>query len=162
MVAGDGCPIDCVVADFISGAVEQMILAQQHHDILVIEGQGSLVHPSYSGVTLGLLHGALPQAMVLCYEVGRTHVTGIDHLEIPSLARIRQLNEALVSVHQPAQVIGVAINSRRVDAQAAAAERARVEEELGLPACDVVRDGPERLVDAIAAFHKSGTWLRSD
>ena len=69
MVEGDGCPIDRVISDFVSGAVEKMILAQQHHDILVVEGQGSLVHPSYSAVTVGLLDGALPQAIIIFYKI---------------------------------------------------------------------------------------------
>jgi uncharacterized NAD-dependent epimerase/dehydratase family protein len=94
MVAGDGLPIDCVVADFVSGAAEKLVLKNQHHAILLIEGQGSLVHPSYSSVTLGLLHGCLPHALILCYEVGRTTVTGLDHIPIPGLAEIRRLFES--------------------------------------------------------------------
>jgi uncharacterized NAD-dependent epimerase/dehydratase family protein len=158
MVEGDGCPIDRVIADFVSGAVEKMILEHQHHDILIVEGQGSLVHPSYSAVTLGLLHGALPQAMVLCYEIGREGVTGIEHLPIPPLAKIRELNELMASVSQPSRVIGVAMNSRKVNAEEAEAERERVREELGLPVCDVIRHGPGELVDAIVQFQNSEGW----
>lgn len=78
MVEGDGCPIDRVISDFVSGAVEKMVIQNQHHPILVIEGQGSLVHPSYSGVTLSLMHGAAPHALILCYEVGREFITGLE------------------------------------------------------------------------------------
>jgi len=158
MVEGDGCPIDRVISDFVSGAVEKMILKQQHHAILLVEGQGSLVHPSYSGVTLSLLHGALPQAMILCYEVGRDRITGIDHLKIPPLAKIKELNETMASVSQPSRVIGISMNSRRVSAPEAAAERQRVRAEFGLPVCDVIRDGPDELVEAILRFQASNEW----
>ena len=85
MVSGDGAPIDCVVADFVSGAAEQLVLRRQAgQEFLLIEGQGSLVHPSYSGVTLALLHGCHPHALILCAKMGRTHITGLD-LEIPPL-----------------------------------------------------------------------------
>src|SRR3954466_8722012 len=87
MVEGDGLPIDCIVADFVSGAAEKMVLANQHHEILVVEGQGSLIHPSYSGVTLSLLHGSMPHALVIVYEVGRERVTGVEQVRIPPLAK---------------------------------------------------------------------------
>lgn len=161
LVSGDGCPIDRVIADFVSGAVEKMILKQQHHDILIVEGQGSLVHPSYSAVTLGLMHGALPHALVLCYEVGRETITGLDGLPIPPLKRIAELNETMAGIFAPCPVIGVSMNSRRVTAEEADAERDRVEQELGVPVCDVVRHGPEKLVEAIAAFHSAGSWSQS-
>ncbi len=158
MVEGDGCPIDRVIADFVSGAVEKMILQHQHHDILIVEGQGSLVHPSYSGVTLSLLHGALPQAMILCYEVGRERVTGIEHVQIPPLEKILELNESLASINQPSRVIGVAMNSRRVSPEAAEVERQRVRQALGLPVCDVIRHGSGELVEAILNFKNRTDW----
>ena len=76
LVEGDGCPVDAVVTDFISGAVEKQILAHQHHEVLVIEGQGSITHPCYSAVTLGLLHGCLPHGLIYCYEMGRKMAKG--------------------------------------------------------------------------------------
>ncbi|QDU25337.1 hypothetical protein ETAA8_04020 [Anatilimnocola aggregata] len=158
MIEGDGLPIDCIVADFVSGAAEKMVLEHQHHQILLVEGQGSLVHPSYSGVTLSLLHGCAPQALILCYEIGRDTVTGVESVKIPPLAEIKKMFELMANIHQSCQVIGIAINSRRVDAAAAAAERARVKAEFGLPACDVLRDGPDELVDAVIAFHEQGGW----
>jgi uncharacterized NAD-dependent epimerase/dehydratase family protein len=161
MVEGDGLPIDCVVADFVSGAAEKLILENQHHEIVLVEGQGSLVHPSYSSVTLGLLHGCAPHALVLCYEIGRDRVTGVESVVIPPLAEIKRLYEVMSNVHQPCQIIGIGINSRRVSAAEAAAERERVKAEFGLPACDVFRDGPDELVDAVIAFYKSGEWKQA-
>jgi uncharacterized NAD-dependent epimerase/dehydratase family protein len=161
MVEGDGLPIDCVVADFVSGAAEKLILENQHHQIVLVEGQGSLVHPSYSGVTLGLLHGCAPHALVLCYEIGRNVVTGVESVVIPPLAQIKQIYEVMSNIHQPCKIIGIGINSRRVSAAEAAAERARVKAEFGLPACDVFRDGPDELVDAVAAFYASGEWRQA-
>jgi uncharacterized NAD-dependent epimerase/dehydratase family protein len=158
MVSGHGCPIDRVIADFVSGAVEKLILRHQDHEILVVEGQGSLVHPSYSGVTLALLHGALPHALILCYEVGRDNITGLDNLKIPPLAKIIQLNEMMAGIFAPCPVIGVAMNSRRVSAIAAEKERARVEHELQLPVCDVIRHGSEPLVEAVLRFQQAGQW----
>ena len=149
MIEGDGYPIDRIIADFVSGAAEDLLIQNQHHDILVFEGQGSLVHPSYSAVTLGLLHGCQPHALILCYEVGRETITGVEPLAIPPLSRIRELNETMAGLYQPCPVIGVSMNSRRVSPAAAEEERARVEEELNLPVCDVFRDGSEKLRDAV-------------
>jgi uncharacterized NAD-dependent epimerase/dehydratase family protein len=149
IVEGDGCPVDCVVADFVSGSTEKLILQHQHHDILVIEGQGSLVHPSYSGVTLGLLHGCSPHGLILCYEIGRSTVTGIPHMKIPPLAEIKRLNEMMASALQPCQVIGISMNGRCVSPREAEAERERVRAEFQLPVCDIFRNGPQELVDAV-------------
>ena len=154
MVSGEGCPIDCVVSDFVNGAAERLVLRSQHHDVLLIEGQGSVVHPRFSGVTLGLLHGSAPQGLILCYEVGRETVKGLDHVRIEPLAKLRDIYETIGSVRYPCKVIGVAMNSRRVDEDAAERERVRVEAELGLPACDVYRHGPDVLVDAVLALRE--------
>jgi uncharacterized NAD-dependent epimerase/dehydratase family protein len=155
MIEGDGCPVDRVVADFLAGAVEKQILANEHHDFLLIEGQGSLVHPKYSAVTLGLLHGCRPQGMILCYEVGRHCTHGMPQLPLPPLAKIRELNEAMASVLAPSRVIGVAMNSSRVTAGQAEADRERVRAELGLPVCDVIRHGPGELVEAILGLKRT-------
>jgi uncharacterized NAD-dependent epimerase/dehydratase family protein len=155
MVEGDGCPIDRVISDFVSGAVEKMVLANQHREILVVEGQGSLVHPSYSGVTLSLLHGSFPHAMIFVYEVGRETVTGVDHVRIPPLKKIIEINEMMASVERPTRVIGIAMNSRRVSDAEASAERERVRAETGVPVCDPIRHGSDELVDAILKFEKS-------
>jgi uncharacterized NAD-dependent epimerase/dehydratase family protein len=158
MVEGDGLPIDCIVADFVSGAAEKLVLENQHHEILVVEGQGSLVHPSYSGVTLSLLHGCAPQALIMCYEIGRDRVTGVESVEIPPLAKIMKIYDVMSNIHQPCQIIGIGINSRRVSKDEAARERERAKAEFGLPACDVFRDGPDELVDAVLRFKNAGGW----
>lgn len=154
MVSDEGCPVDCVVADFVSGAIEKLVLQNQHHDILLIEGQGSLVHPSYSGVTLGLLHGCAPHGLILCYEVGRETVTGIPSMKIPPLREMRRLNEMMASVMQPCEVIGVAMNSWSLSPESAEMERSRVREELQLPVCDVIRHGPDELADAVVRLQE--------
>ena len=87
MVSGSGLPIDCIVADFVNGAAEQLVLDAQHHEMIVVEGQGSLVHPSYSAVTLGLLHGCQPHGLVFVFEAGRETVGGLDHVLLPSLKK---------------------------------------------------------------------------
>jgi uncharacterized NAD-dependent epimerase/dehydratase family protein len=149
MVEGDGVPIDRVIADFVNGAIEKQILAHQHHEMLFIEGQGSLAHPKYSAVTLGLLHGCAPHGMIMCYEAGRAAVHGMEYVGLAPLDKLCEVYETMANLISPSKVIGVAINSRRLNKEQAAAERERVRRELGLPACDVVRDGPEELVQAV-------------
>ena len=158
MISGGGLPIDCIVADFVAGAAEKLVLQNQHHEVLLIEGQGSLVHPSYSGVTLSLLHGCAPQALILCYEVGREYVTGVESVRIPPLAKIKRIFEVMANIHQPCQIIGIGMNSRRVSAAAAELERERLREEFGLPICDVLRHGPDELVHAVQAFRETDSW----
>jgi len=154
LVEGDGCPVDSVVSDFVSGAVEKMILQHQHNEVLVVEGQGSLAHPRYSAVTLGLLHGCSPQAMILCYEAGRKSFNGLSHIALPGLVKMRSICESMASLFQPSQVIAVAMNSRNLNSRDAESERERVRQELGLPVCDVVRHGPDDLVEAVIAFRQ--------
>jgi uncharacterized NAD-dependent epimerase/dehydratase family protein len=152
MIEGDGVPIDRVASDFVNGAVEKQILAHQHHEILVVEGQGSLAHPRYSAVTLGLLHGCAPHGMILCYEAGRTTTHNMEHVPLTPLVTLRTAYEMMANLIAPSRVIGVAINGRLLSDRDAAGERMRVRAELGLPACDVLRDGPDELVNAILAI----------
>ncbi|WP_437205957.1 DUF1611 domain-containing protein [Planctomicrobium sp. SH664] len=149
MVVGEGVPVDCVVSDFVNGAVEDLVLQNEQHDILLIEGQGSITHPAFSAVTLGLLHGCAPQGMILCYEAGRTQVKGLPHVQIASLERYRDLYESLASERCPSQIIGVAVNGRNLTPEQAEQEKENVSARLGLPVCDVYRDGPDLLVDAV-------------
>lgn len=154
LLAGDGVPVDAVGADFIAGAIEQLILRKQERRILLIEGQGSLVHPSYSGVTLGLLHGSSPHGLILCYEAGRTHIGGFPNLKMPPLSMIRDLNEALAGVFEPCPVIAVAMNGRYLSERDAEEEKARVTDRLGLPVSDVISDGPGMLADIVQTFDR--------
>jgi len=153
MIEGSGIPIDCVVADFINGAAEKLVLKNQHHDIIVIEGQGSLVHPRYSSVTFGLLHGCVPHGLIMCYEVGRDNVYGMEHLTIPPLKDIIDLYQQAADPRHPSKVIGLAMNTRSITDKAFIEdERNRLRDELGLPVCDVIRHGPEELVQAAIEF----------
>jgi uncharacterized NAD-dependent epimerase/dehydratase family protein len=154
LVEGDGCPIDRVISDFVNGAAERLVLANQHHEVLVIEGQGSLFHPRYSCVTLGLLHGAMPDGLILCYEVGRKTIGGMDRFPLAPLERVREVYEMSANIMHPCRVIGVAINSHKFSDEEAAAEREKVRREMGLPVCDVIRHGPDELVDAVLELKK--------
>jgi uncharacterized NAD-dependent epimerase/dehydratase family protein len=150
LVAGSGCPVDRVIADFLSGAAEKLVLANQHHEVIVVEGQGSLFHPRYSGVTLGLLHGLMPHGLVLCYEMGRTAIEGMEDVPLPPLEKVVEFYEAAANLMHPCRMIGVAVNGQKFPRdEDVAAECRRVESKLGLPACDVLRHGPEKLVAAV-------------
>lgn len=149
MVEGDGSPIDCVVSDFVNGAVEKMMVANQHREVLVVEGQATLSHPAYSCVSAGLLHGAIPHGMIMVYEVGRQNTHGVEHVPLAPLPKLIAAYESLASLRMPSRVIAIAMNSRKVTAEEAERERERVRSELGLPVADPVRHGCDELLDAI-------------
>jgi uncharacterized NAD-dependent epimerase/dehydratase family protein len=149
LVEGEGEPIDAIPGDFIAGAVEGLVLRNQTHKILLVEGQASLVHPRYSGVTLGLLHGATPDALVMCYELGRERVHGVESMTIPPLADVIDLHERLTNVMRPTETVALAINGRKAAPEEIDAERERARREYGLPAADVMRHGVGEIVDAI-------------
>jgi len=152
-IAGWGIAVDAVVADFIAGAAERLVVegAARGGDLLWVEGQGSLVHPIYSGVTLGLYHGSVPHLLVLCHEAGRTVVedAGGGPHPLPPLADLVELHERLALPVRPARVAAVALNTRALDEDEARAAVAAAEAETGLPADDPVRFGAARLVDAV-------------
>lgn len=154
LIEGDGIPIDAVVGDYINGAAEKLVLQNQHHEILIIEGQGSIVHPRYSSVTLGLLHGSMPQGMIMCYEVGREFIHNMSAIKIPPMETVIKLFEETASVMFPCKVIGFALNSKNVSELEAEKERNRIKQQFGLPACDVVRHGPDELIEAILNLKK--------
>ena len=150
LITGGGVPLDAVVADFMAGAIEWLTpdAAPEHWDL--IEGQGSLFHPSYSGVTLALVHGGAPDALVLCHEPTREHMRGLPGYALPSLARLSDVALELARVVNPrCRVVGVSVNTSALDEEAARETLARIEDELSLPTVDPYRDGADRLVDAL-------------
>jgi uncharacterized NAD-dependent epimerase/dehydratase family protein len=154
LIEGRGIAVDAVVADFIAGAAERLTIeAARDADIVLVEGQGSLVHPSYSGVTLGLIHGSLPHAMVLCAQPTRTVVNRNEWVAIPSLGEMIRLHELVCDPLRPAPVIAIALNTFDLDDRAALAAIERTAAETGLPTTDPVRFDPEPLAAAIGAFH---------
>jgi D-glutamate N-acetyltransferase len=152
-IAGWGISVDAVVADFIAGAAERLVVEGRARggELLWVEGQGAILHPVYSGVTLGLYHGSVPHVLVLCHEPGVTEIEGAGggpHA-IPPLAELVELHERLALPARPARVAAVALNTRRLDEAAARAAVVAAEEETGLPADDPVRFGAAKLVDAV-------------
>jgi uncharacterized NAD-dependent epimerase/dehydratase family protein len=155
VIGGWGIAVDAVVADFLAGAAERLVV--EGHDrggeLLWVEGQGSLLHPVYSGVTLGLYHGSVPHLLVLCHEVGRTEVEGAGggpH-RIPPLRDLVELHERLALPARPARVAAVALNTARLEEGEARAALAQAEADTALPADDPVRFGAAKLVDAVLA-----------
>lgn len=148
MISGAGVPIDCVVADFVNGAAEQLVRQNEQHEFVLIEGQGSISHPAFSAVTLGLLHGCAPDGLIFCYEAGREQVKGLDNVDIPPLKAQMDALEAAANLRHPCRIIGIAVNTRTLTAEEATAEIANAESTFGLPACDVYRDGADKLVQA--------------
>jgi uncharacterized NAD-dependent epimerase/dehydratase family protein len=150
-IAGWGIAVDAVVADFIAGAAERLVVeGAERGDLLWVEGQGAILHPIYSGVTLGLIHGSAPHLYVLCHEVGRLVVEGdATASPIPSLAELVDLHERMSLKRRPAKVVCVALNTANVGEDEARAAIAAAEEETGLPADDPVRFGAGKLLDAV-------------
>jgi len=144
MITGSGIPIDSVVADFIAGAAELLSpgAAPDHWDI--VEGQGSLFHPAYSGVSLGLLHGTQPDVIVVCHEAGRTHIGGLEHYSLPSLQETIDLTLRLARRTNPeVRCAAVCLNTSRLDEMEARQLLRATAAELGLPAGDPIRGGAE-------------------
>ncbi len=157
MIAGWGIAVDAVVSDFLAGAAERLVVeGAGRGDLLFVEGQGSLVHPQFSGVTLGLYHGSAPHALVLCHMAGETEIEGAPGHAIPPLTELVELHERLALPARPARVAAVALNTRRLEEDEARRAVEAAEEETGLVADDPVRFGPGRLLDAVLALAQSG------
>jgi uncharacterized NAD-dependent epimerase/dehydratase family protein len=149
-IAGDGVSIDAVVSDFVSGAVEWLCPANDPDHWDLIEGQGSLFHASYAGVTLALIHGAQPDALVMCHEPTRTHMRGLRHYPLPDLKLCIERNlEAAQLTNPAARCVGVSVNTGALDAAAARDYLRRTEDEIGLPCVDPVRTGISAIVDRL-------------
>jgi uncharacterized NAD-dependent epimerase/dehydratase family protein len=151
LVADYGIAVDRVVADFAAGVVERMVEERAaDHDLLVVEGQGALCHPAYSGVTTSILHGAMPDALVLCHAAGREAVHGYEHVAVPSPGEYADVYESVADPVSPTRIAGGALNTRRVDSDERARER--VEEygdAIDAPATDSVRFGVDPVLDAV-------------
>jgi uncharacterized NAD-dependent epimerase/dehydratase family protein len=158
MIEGWGIAVDAVVADFIAGAAERLVLeGSRDADIVLVEGQGSINHPGYSGVTLGLLHGSCPDALILCHQSTRQYIGDYREaawLRIPPLSEYIRLYESMGSAIHPTKVIGISLNTYDLSDVEARRECDQAERETGLPATDPVRFDPAPLVDAVVAMHE--------
>ena len=155
MIEGWGIGVDAVVADFIAGAAEQLVLeGAEGADIVLVEGQGSINHPGYSGVTLGLLHGSCPDALLLCHQSSRQHIGDYrpgSWVKIPPLSTYVRWYEEIGGMVHPTKTIGICLNTYDLDDAAAKKACADAERETGLPSTDPVRYDPDKWVDAILA-----------
>jgi uncharacterized NAD-dependent epimerase/dehydratase family protein len=150
-IAGQGVSIDAVVADFISGAVEWLTPENDADHWDLIEGQGSLYHASYAGVTLGLIHGSQPDALVMCHEPTRPHMRGLPHYKLPDLRSCIDANVAAARLtNSGARCVGLSVNTAALDAAAAERYLKDTEQQYGLPTADPMRTGVGKIVDALA------------
>ena len=150
LITGSGVSIDAVVADFIAGAVEYLSPANDPDHWDLIEGQGSLYHASFSGVTAGLIHGAQPDALILCHEPTRKHMRGLPHFPLPPMEDVMDMALSMARLTNPeARFTGISVNTSQLDESAAETFQKQSEDRFGLPAVDPVRHGVARLVDEL-------------
>jgi uncharacterized NAD-dependent epimerase/dehydratase family protein len=153
MISGNGLPVDRIISDFVAGMVEEMVLDfTQTHDWVFVEGQGALNHPGYSPVTLGLIHGSNPDAMIFCHKVGATTIEGYENCPLPPLRRLIEINEEAINwIRQDhsSKVVGLSLVTQGMSEQEARAAVKRTEDETGLPATDVWGFGANVLMDAL-------------
>ena len=157
VIAGWGICVDAVVSDFCAGAAEQLVLraAEASPDLILVEGQGSLAHPAYSGVTTALLHGSCPDCLILCADASKEPVfTGVPR---PDVAHIARLYEDVAALVKPAPVVAVSANTHGLDADEAGEFIERIAAETGLPVADPIRNSAVPILDAILAAPKTGT-----
>ena len=150
LISGSGVSVDAIIADFISGAAELLSPANRPEHWDVVEGQGSLHHPAYAGVTLGLIHGSQPDALVLCHQIGLERIDGYASYPTPSFEAAIAANESAARLTNPnARVVGLSVNTAAASAQRAQHYLADLEAALHLPCCDPVRTGVVALVDRL-------------
>jgi len=145
-----GIPVDRTVSDFTAGAVERMVRERgDDHDLLVVEGQGSITHPAYSAVTCGILHGAMPDGLILCHEAGREAIHGYESFEIPPVPEVVSLYEDLARPVHETSVVAGALNTAELDESEANEAIVDYATTIGVPATDPVRFGVDEIVEAI-------------
>ncbi len=150
LITGAGVSVDAVVADFIAGSVESLSPANDENHWDIIEGQGSLFHASFSGVTMGLIHGSQADALVLCHEPTRTHMRGLPSFSLPSLQHCMDVSLAAAKLTNPnAKFVGICVNTSKLDEQTAEVYLKKTEEEFGLVTVDPMRQGVSRIVDVL-------------
>ena len=153
LITGDGVPLDAVIADFMAGSIEYLTPDNDEDHWDIIEGQGSLYHPSYSGVTMALVHGGQPDALILCHEPTRSHMRGLPGYSLPTL---KELNDTAIKlakvVNKNVKVIGVSVNTSNMENEKALEYLKQVEEEMKLPTVDPVLTGTSRLVEELDNF----------
>jgi len=149
LIDGGGIAVDRVISDFAAGAVERLVRERADRDLLLVEGQGALGHPAYAGVTLSILHGAQPDALVLCHEAGRERVHGYEDFAIPPVEEYATLYERAAAPVRETAVVAGALNTSHLEADAAGAAIDAYGETLGVPATDPVRRDDDAVLDAI-------------
>lgn len=153
LITGGGVPLDAVIADFMAGSIEYLSPDNDADHWDLIEGQGSLFHASYSGVTLALIHGGQPDALVICHEPNRPHMRGLPDYQLPSLEAVRDLALQMARIVNPdCKVVGISLNTSAMSDEEALDYCRQTEERMGLPTVDPFRHGAERLADALAAL----------
>jgi uncharacterized NAD-dependent epimerase/dehydratase family protein len=153
LITGNGVPLDAVVADFMAGSVEWLTPDNDDDHWDMIEGQGSLFHVSYSGVTMALIHGGAPGALILSHEPTRPHMRGLPGYRMPSLEALRDMALPIARIANPkAQVVGISVNTAAMSEDEALSYLESVEKRMGLPTADPFRQGAERLCDALEAI----------
>lgn len=158
LIAGGGVPVDAVVADFISGAIEQLTPARGDDGWDVIEGQGSLYHPSFAGVSTGLLHGAQPEALVMCHDPAREHMRGIPGRMLPGLSECLAANLQVARLTSPnVRAVGICLNASAMEPYAARQLCAQIEAQTGLPCTDPIALGVDAILDELLCCEPSAS-----
>jgi len=152
MIDGSGIAVDHIISDFISGAAEKLVLDRAHYRLLSIEGQGTIVHPAYSGVTLGLLHGSAPQGLILCHQPTRKTLRHFADFPILPLPYLIELYEKLAQPVYPCRVLGISLNCFGMSDHDALQEIQKAEKETKLPATDPIKYGVGKFMDSICSL----------